>query len=197
MKYGILNIKWSQVHVFNSSTLEADLFELEASLVYILNSRTVENYIVKPYLNLKKKRACWGREPLPLCLACWPEGSQSLTDPGLYGIRKPLTKEQQLSWGIMLILRGMQLGQRSLLLSPESTGQTTFSHHAHRLTSEKPGPGGQSKVTLAWDLHHERGTGASFRAWWRCFQPPLLTNTLYWGSPLCDFVQTTSFTTDF
>lgn len=50
MKYGILNIKWSQVHVFNSSTLEADLFELEASLVYILNSRTVENYIVKPYL---------------------------------------------------------------------------------------------------------------------------------------------------
>lgn len=54
MKYGILNIKWSQVHVFNSSTLEADLFELEASLVYILNSRTVENYIVKPYL--KKSR---------------------------------------------------------------------------------------------------------------------------------------------
>lgn len=57
MKYGILNIKWSQVHVFNSSTLEADLFELEASLVYILNSRTVENYIVKPYL--KKVAGQW------------------------------------------------------------------------------------------------------------------------------------------
>lgn len=56
MKYGILNIKWSQVHVFNSSTLEADLFELEASLVYILNSRTVENYIVKPYPK------CWDME---------------------------------------------------------------------------------------------------------------------------------------
>lgn len=40
MKYGVLSIKWSQVHVFNSSTPEADLVELEASLVYILNSRT-------------------------------------------------------------------------------------------------------------------------------------------------------------
>ena len=63
MKYGILNIKWSQVHVFNSSTLEADLFELEASLVYILNSRTVENYIVKPYL--KKVAGQWCTPLIP------------------------------------------------------------------------------------------------------------------------------------